>query len=137
MAPMLLAALLAASPGGPTPDSAIGRWRTETRNGIVDIHPCGASICGTLVTSDGIAANPALADSKNKDETLRARPLKGIAMLGGFARDGNGWSGGTVYNPDDGGTYKGKLTPSDADHLSVRGCIVWPLCKSQTWTRVR
>jgi uncharacterized protein (DUF2147 family) len=130
---MLLAALLAA----PSADSAIGKWKTETRNAIIDIHLCGSSICGTLMTSDGIAANPALADSKNKDEKLRTRPLKGIAMLGGFARDGDSWSGGTVYNPDDGGTYKGKLTPTDADHLAVRGCIVWPLCKTQTWTRVR
>ncbi|HEY0271475.1 MAG TPA: DUF2147 domain-containing protein [Sphingomonas sp.] len=133
MAPMLLAALLAA----PSADTAIGRWRTETRNGIVDIRACGASLCGTLVTSDGIAADPALTDSKNKDEKLRVRPLKGVAMLSGFTRDGAGWSGGSVYNPDDGGTYKGKLTPADADHLSVRGCIVWPLCKTQTWTRVR
>ena len=58
-------------------------------------------------------------------------------MLGGFARDGDGWSGGTLYNPDDGGTYKGRLMPTDAGHLAVRGCIVWPLCKTQTWTRVR
>jgi uncharacterized protein (DUF2147 family) len=134
---MLLVALLAAPPAGATPDTAIGKWRTETRNAIIDIRTCGASICGTLVTSDGIAANPALADSKNKDDALRARPLKGITMLSGFARDGAGWSGGSVYNPDDGGTYKGKLTPTDADHLAVRGCIVWPLCKTQTWTRVR
>ncbi len=41
------------------------------------------------------------------------------------------------YNGDDGGTYKATITPIDADHLKVRGCIVWPLCKTQTWMRVR
>jgi uncharacterized protein (DUF2147 family) len=137
MAFMLLAALLAASPAVPAPDMAIGKWKTQTRNGIIDIRSCGASICGTLVTSDGLVANPGLADSKNKDEKLRSRPLKGITMLSGFTRDGDAWSDGSVYNPDDGGTYRGKLTPVDADHLAVRGCIVWPLCKTQTWTRVR
>jgi uncharacterized protein (DUF2147 family) len=130
---MLLAALLAA----PSADTAIGRWRTETRNGIIDIVRCGASICGTLIGSDGLTANPALTDSKNKDATLRNRQLRGITMLSGFTRDGAAWSDGSVYNPDDGGTYRGKLTPTDADHLAVRGCIVWPLCKTQTWTRVR
>jgi uncharacterized protein (DUF2147 family) len=133
MLPILLAALLAA----PSADTAVGKWRTETRNGIIDIRACGSSLCGTLVTSDGLVANPALTDSKNKDAALRSRPLKGITMLSGFTRDGEAWTNGSVYNPDDGGTYKGKLTPVDADHLAVRGCIVWPLCKTQTWTRVR
>ena len=58
-------------------------------------------------------------------------------MLSGFTREGAAWADGSGYNPDDGGTYKGRLTPVDIDHLAVRGCIVWPLCKTQTWTRVR
>ena len=88
MAPMLLAALLAA----PSADMAIGKWKTRTRDAIIDIHACGASICGTLVTSDGLAADPALTDRRNKDETLRVRPLKGVSMLGGFTRDGDGYA---------------------------------------------
>ncbi|MDB5736476.1 MAG: hypothetical protein JWO65_144 [Sphingomonas bacterium] len=134
MIPMLFVAMLAA----PTPAADIaGHWKTETRNGIVDIQHCGSSICGTLVTSDGLKADPGLKDKNNKDASLRGRSLKGITMLSGFTKDGDAWSNGQVYNAEDGGTYKGKLTPTDADHLSVRGCIVWPLCKTQTWTRVR
>ena len=120
-----------------SPDAAVGRWKTETRNGIVEIAPCGGSICGKLVSSDGLRANPDLRDVKNKDATLQARKLMGVQILGGFARDGASWSGGTIYNGDDGGTYKATVTPIDADHLKVRGCIVWPLCKTQSWTRVR
>lgn len=134
MMTMLFAAMLASAPPA---DMVIGQWRTQTRNGIVDITRCGASICGSLVTSDGLRADPKLADVHNSDPKLRGRPLRGIAMLGGFTRGDGEWDGGHVYNPDDGRTYSGKLTIVDADHLKVRGCVFFPLCKTQTWTRVR
>jgi uncharacterized protein (DUF2147 family) len=119
-----------------SPDAAIGRWRTQTRNGIVEIERCGASICGKLVSSDGLRTNPNMLDINNKDASLRGRRLMNLQVLGGFTRGDAEWSGGTIYNGEDGGTYKATVTPIDADHLKVRGCIVWPLCKSQTWTRI-
>jgi uncharacterized protein (DUF2147 family) len=120
----------------PNADGAIGRWKTQTKNGIVEIARCGESICGKLVTSDGLKANPDMLDSENADPKLRTRKLVGMPMMGGFKRDGAAWSGGWLYKADDGKTYKGTVTPTDAAHLQVKGCIVWPLCKSQTWTRV-
>ncbi len=117
MMTMLLAALIAAPPA----DTVIGQWMTETRHGIVQIQHCGASICGTLLTSDGIRTDPALKDSNNKDEKLRGRPLKGITMLQGFTLSDGIWDGGTIYNAEDGGIYKARITPVDADHLRLRG----------------
>lgn len=131
---LLLAAAAAVATG---PDTAVGRWRTETRNGIVAIDRCGASLCGRLVGSDGLTANPALLDSHNKDAGLRNRRLMGLEILRGFAWKGDRWGGGTIYKADDGATYKGTITTRDADHLQLQGCIVWPLCRTQTWTRVR
>lgn len=135
------AALLAAggASGSPSaaPSAIAGRWATPTKHGVVDITPCGASICGRLVDSDGLRANPALRDVHNKDARENGRPLKGLLMLQGFSPGEKGWDGGTIYNPDDGGTYKGTITMVDADTLKLRGCIVWPLCKSQTWKRIR
>ena len=134
----LAAALTAAAPAAAaSSDSALGKWRTPTKNGIVEITRCGASICGRLVTSDGLRANPDLRDANNKEPELRTRPLKGLMILRGFEADGSRWTGGSIYNADDGGTYKATVTPSDKDHLKVRGCIVWPLCKTQVWTRVQ
>ena len=132
MLPMMLLAAAAASP-----DSAVGRWHTQNRNGVVEIERCGASICGRLVNSDGLRANPNLADTKNKDAAQRGRKLMGVQLIGGFQRGNDGWTGGTIYNPEDGGTYKATVTLDDADHLKLKGCIVWPLCKTQTWTRIR
>jgi len=120
-----------------SPDAAVGRWRTETRNGIVEVERCGASICGKLVNSDGLRTNPNMLDINNKDTALRGRRLLNLQLLGGFTRGNGEWTGGTIYNGDDGGTYRATVTPIDANHLKVKGCIIWPLCKSQTWTRIR
>jgi uncharacterized protein (DUF2147 family) len=131
---IMLAALASAAV---TPDTAIGRWITETRHGIVEIERCGASICGKLVGSDGLKADPNLLDVNNKNASLRGRRMMGLQFLSGFTRGDGQWTGGTIYNGEDGGTYKATVTPVDADRLKVRGCIMWPLCKTQTWTRIR
>ena len=135
MSLMLIGALLAAAPG--TPETVVGRWRTETRNGIVEIQRCGASICGRLMTSELLRQQPDLKDVKNQNAAQRNRPLKGLLLISGFTADGDAWSGGKIYNPDDGKTYKAKVTPVDANTLKVRGCVFVPICKTQTWTRVR
>jgi uncharacterized protein (DUF2147 family) len=129
---MLLAAVpaQAASP-------AEGLWRTPTNNGEVLISACGEALCGKIVTSDRIKLDAGLADTHNKDATLRARPLKDLPILQGFTGGPAEWKGGTVYNPEDGGTYKGSIKLVDPDTLKLTGCIVFPLCKSERWTRIR
>ena len=129
--------MMAAAAAAMNADVAVGRWKTETKNGIVEITHCGASICGKLVSSDGIRANPDLCDTENKDANLKARKLAGLQILQGFTKSGGEWTGGTIYKADDGGTYKATVTPTGPDTLKLKGCIVWPLCKTQTWTRVR
>jgi uncharacterized protein (DUF2147 family) len=133
MIPVMLAALLAAAPSA---DIVVGKWKTETKNAVVQIDRCGGSICGRLLTSDDIAANPAMLDSKNPNPAAAKKPLKGSTMLSGFSREGDTWVNGQVYKADEGKTYSGKITPIDANHIKLRGCVFVPLCKTQTWTRV-
>lgn len=138
MVSMALAATFATAPAvAAGNETALGKWRTPSKNGVVEISRCGTSICGRLVESDNIRSNPGLADLNNKDTSKRGRKLKGLQILGGFKAKGNQWDGGTIYNPEDGGTYKATITPAGADTLKLKGCIVWPLCKTQTWTRIR
>lgn len=132
---MLLMAAAAAAAA--TPNSVVGRWQTPTRHGVVEITRCGESICGSLVESDGLHADPHLKDTNNKDASLRSRALKGLTILKGFSWKPNAWSGGTIYNSEDGGTYTATLTPTGSDQIKLKGCIVWPLCKTQVWTRIR
>ncbi|MFT3967240.1 MAG: DUF2147 domain-containing protein [Sphingobium sp.] len=133
---MLLFLIGAAAAAGADPNAVIGRWRTEARHGVVEIARCGPSICGKLIDSDGLKANPDLLDAKNKDAALRGRKLMGLQMLQGFSWKDGAWQGGTIYNGEDGGTYKATVTPVSANQLKLKGCIVWPLCKTQTWTRL-
>ncbi len=114
-----------------------GLWQTQTNNGQVRIERCGNALCGTLVTSAAIRANPDQKDVKNKDESQRGRTLRGLRMLSGFTGGPTEWRGGSVYNPEDGGTYRGTITMPNDNTLRLRGCIVAPLCKTQTWTRVQ
>lgn len=133
----LVAAVALTNPAlAAVPESVLGKWRTPSRHGVVEIARCGESICGRLLESDGIRANPDLRDVNNKDTVKRTRKVKDLQMLGGFARETDRWSGGWIYNPEDGGTYKATITPTDGKTLKLKGCIVWPLCKTQTWTRL-
>jgi uncharacterized protein (DUF2147 family) len=138
---LMLAALLAApamAASAQSSDAVVGKWKTPVRNGVVEIQRCGASICGRLVTSDGLRANPDLRDANNSDKSLRARPLRGLQILSGFTADKDGsWNGGKIYNAEDGKTYTAYVTIDGPDTLRLKGCVFRPLCKTQTWTRVR
>ena len=133
---VLAAALAAATPTWAA-SPAEGLWRTPTRGGLVEIAACGDALCGRLFTSDGIRADPGLKDTENRDPALRGRTLKDLPMLQGFTGGPTEWKGGKVYNPEDGGTYKGTIKLTAPDRLKLTGCIVFPLCKSQVWTWAR
>lgn len=114
-----------------------GLWQTETNGGQVEIARCGNSLCGKLVTSNHIKAEPAVKDIKNKDASLRSRTLKNMQMLYDFTGGPSKWTGGKVYNAADGGTYSGTITLVSANELKLKGCIVAPLCKTEKWTRIK
>jgi hypothetical protein len=43
---------------------------------------------------------------------------------------------GQVYNAKDGQTYSASITPTDADHMEIKGCVMGFLCGGETWSRV-
>lgn len=134
----ILAAALALSVSAPAfAQDVTGLWQTETNGGQVEIARCGNSLCGKLVSSDHIKANPGAKDERNKDTSLRNRTLKNMQMLYDFTGGPTKWTGGKVYNADDGGIYSGTITMTSPNALKLKGCIVAPFCKTQTWTRVK
>lgn len=114
-----------------------GTWNARDEHGVVSIYACGEAICGKLLSSDQIKANPAVADERNKDAALRSRPLKDLVFLNGFTGGPREWKGGSVYNPEDGGTYHGRMILTDPDTLKLEGCIIYPFCQTQVWRRVK
>ncbi|MDQ8029030.1 MAG: DUF2147 domain-containing protein [Brevundimonas sp.] len=140
MRPALLAAVFTAAAALAAPALAgdpTGLWQTSTNGGQVRIARCGQALCGTLVTSDTIRANPGALDERNSDRNLRTRTLRNLPMLRGFTGGPTEWTGGSVYNPADGRTYRGTITLQGDNTLRLRGCVVAPLCRNQTWTRIQ
>lgn len=134
----IVAAALALSVSAPAfAQDVTGLWLTQTNGGQVEISRCGNSLCGKLVTSNHIKADPNAKDEKNKDPSLRGRPVRNMQMLYDFTGGPTKWTGGKVYNAADGGTYSGTITLISANELKLKGCIVAPLCKTEKWTRIK
>lgn len=125
-----------ASPAIPQEASIIGRWRTPAEGGMVEIQRCGATLCGRLVDAAPLRRNPDQKDVRNRDSSLRDRPLRGLAVLQNITGGPTVWQGGPLYDPNSGqSAARGTLTLVDGNRLSVRGCIARLLCRTQTWRR--
>ncbi len=136
LGPMLLA-LLAASPPPVQEAGVTGLWRTPVDGGgLVRISRCGADICGTVVDSPRLRANPDQRDVRNREASSRDRRLHGLRILRASPAGPGRWDDGWVYNPEDGRTYRGSIERLADGRLRLRGCVVAPLCRTQIWTRV-
>ena len=135
---LAVALLLSAPAGASEPSQAIlGDWFTEGARAIVRIAPCADRLCGTIVWlwQARDEAGRAATDRENADADRRGRPLLGIELLSGFRMATPGrWSDGTIYNPEDGRTYKASLRIDSADEMTVEGCVLF-ICRKQLWRR--
>jgi uncharacterized protein (DUF2147 family) len=117
-----------------TPVAATGRWLTEPKDGIVEISLNAAGkLEGRIIGGN----HPGRLDEKNPDPAQRSKLLRGQLILRDMAADGAGrWTGGTIYEPDSGKTYKCNVELLANGTLKVRGYIGFSLLgKSQVWTR--
>ncbi len=138
--------MMASSAFGADQYQILGLWSTTDNNSRVEIFKCGDNYCGKIVElknpnysandKRGMAGQPKV-DRNNPDPDLKTRPLLGLQVLEGFGYSGeNVWKGGTIYDPDNGKTYKCKMTLTDPKRLEVRGFIgiSW-LGRTEVWTR--
>ena len=130
----LAATALQAAP--PPAQAYLGRWLTESEGWVIEIYRCGPALCGRVVTSDRLRRNPDTRDERNRDARLRGRRMAGLDLLSGLEPDGAGWKG-RLYNPEDGETYTGTMRLVGPGTLKVQGCVLYVLCRSQTWTRAK
>lgn len=108
-----------------------GTWQTETAGSTVRIARCGGGYCGVIAATAGAGL-----DAQNPDPALRSRKLVGVQIMQAGTPSGNGFEG-SLYNPNDGKTYSGSVTPKGPDTIEVAGCVLSVLCKRQTWRRIR
>lgn len=99
------------------PNSPVGVWLTEEKEGKVRIEPCGANLCGYSVEAKSNA---------NGEQVL-------INMRPGADRK---WSG-RIHDPNTGSTYDSTIAMKGTDQLRVQGCAFGGMfCGGQTWTRI-
>ncbi len=130
---------MAASANEATP---VGLWRTiDDKTGkeksLVRITEVNGELRGTiekLIREPNEDQNPVCdkcsGEKKNK-------PVLGMMILGGLKRDGKEWTGGEILDPNNGKTYKCKMSLDDGGKkLNVRGFIgVSLLGRTQVWLR--
>jgi uncharacterized protein (DUF2147 family) len=113
----------------------LGTWITQNKDGIVAISiATSGALEGRIVAGRSDAKR---LDEKNPDPALRTRPLLGTVMLQGFHYVGDGrWTGGTIYDPNNGKTYSCNLELAQPDTLRIRGYVGMPLFgRTEMWTR--
>jgi uncharacterized protein (DUF2147 family) len=116
--------------------SVNGRWYTDGKDSIVEVGPCGATVCGRVVqVLKNMPNGKPPIDANNPNPALRKRPVQGITILSGFKDTGKEWAG-SIYDPRAGKTYKSTMVRLTNGNLKVQGC--WGIfCRSVYFTPAR
>ena len=134
---VLAAVLLTAAAGSAHAADPYGIWLTGDGQARIRVDRCGGNLCGTIVwlrqPIDAATGRPEV-DDKNPDPRRRTRPILGLRIFSMAPTADGAWSG-SIYNADDGQTYRASVTSRSPSTLTVRGCA-GPFCGDDTWTRV-
>jgi len=131
-------------------DAIAGNWLVHSQDAIIHIEAApGTSPVryvgriawlqdGYFTAADGPALDgKPLTDIHNSESDKRTRPLLGLTLLWDLSFNGREWTGGRVYNSDNGHSYDCTVHLVDADHLRLHGYLGMPLLGGSTiWTRV-
>lgn len=116
-----------------------GKWKT-----IDDETKQAKSIVEIYKKSDGkyygkvsqLLIKPADPNCSSCKDDRKGKPILGLEIIRGLAKDGDEFTGGTITDPKTGKTYKCTITKS-GDKLNVRGYMgVSILGRTQVWQKV-
>ena len=114
--------------------SVVGDWLVKDGYGHVRIDNCDGKMWGIVSWEK----TPGV-DNENPDPAKKGRPLLGTPVLMGLApvkNEPGKWTG-EIYNSQNGKLYGATISLADENTLDLEGCLVWPLCQTQKWTRVK
>ena len=110
-----------------------GDWRVADGVANIRVAQCNGSMWGVVAWEKEAGGH----DTNNPDASKRNRPTLGMPILLDMKhKPGTEQWEGQVYNAKDGQTYSSTITPTDASHLEIQGCVLGFLCGGETWTRV-
>ena len=121
-------------------EDILGTWLNQEATGKIELYKENGKICGKLVwlrePNDKITGLPRT-DKENPDDKLKSTPLIGLKNMNDFTFDGKEeWSGGTIYDPKNGKTYKCYIRFETPTKLKVRGYVGISLIGRNTyWTK--
>ena len=139
---------LASAQGGSADagEGILGVWHTTDDKSRIEVFKQGSHYSAKIISlkepnwpandEQGMGGKPKN-DRNNPNPSLRSRTIIGIQFLNGFVYEGKGvWKEGTVYDPENGKTYHGKLRLKDANHLELRGYVGISLFgRTEVWSR--
>ena len=131
---LVASVVVLASPPSPEAERLVGVWLTESEDQVKIYQEAGKYFGKGVVTPK----NKDRLDDKNPDKKLRSRRLADVMILKDFEYLGkNRWGKGTIYDPNNGKTYKCTVTMKSQDEIKVRGFIGISLIgRTETWPRV-
>lgn len=140
----LFCLLLAPFSFASNPDAIVGMWMTDEGD-TIEIYKCGKQYCGRIAEAaeplypagDKMAGKPKV-DRENPDKKRRNDPIIGLQLMKDFnyKKKDDYWQGGTIYDPNNGKTYKCKATLKADGKLHVRGYIGFAaLGRTEVWAR--
>ena len=138
---VLAFAALAAPAQAAAPADPSGTYLTEDGRARVRLEKCGAAndrLCGYVVWLKvplNDKGEPRI-DFKNPDPKKQARPSLGHQLIMGLKPNADAHYEGKIYNSEDGKSYDVTIWTDAPNELTVRGCLIAFLCKSQTWNKV-
>lgn len=142
--PSFLAALLllplAAAPlrAQSTP---VGRWQAASDvdgkpSALIEIREVDGQLVGTISGLFSASDSAAVCDQCDGDR--RDQRVLGMQILSGMRPDGDGWSGGSILDPESGKVYRARMHLEEGGkRLVVRGYLGFAIFgRSQVWIRV-
>ena len=122
-----------------------GLWKTiddatKKEKSLVRITDNGGAFSGKIEKLLDPASKPDAVCDKCSDDR-KDKPILGMTIITGVRQSANAadiWDGGHILDPNDGKSYKVRLSPVDGGKkLDVRGYNGMPLLgRTQTWLRV-
>jgi len=119
-------------------DRILGMWLTTSKNAKIHIYKTNNTYYGKIFWANDLyeADGKTLRrDTKNEDKSKRNQTIKNLVLLNNFKYKDGIWTDGTIYDPQNGKTYKCKISLSGTS-LSIRGYIgISLLGRTELWTR--
>ncbi len=120
-------------------NSPVGLWKsvddeTKAAKSLIRIVEKDGALTGRVekILTEKVDAKCDKCTDDRKDQ-----PVQGMTIITGMKKDGDGWAGGEILDPNNGKVYRSQMKLVEGGKkLEVRGYIGVPLLgRTQTWLR--